>query len=355
MSKKKAYILAFQKVTNYGAVLQIYALKTVLERLGLVVETINYVPRWMKVTIKNQPNIKSYFKRKIMNLTFRSFFKKLNLTSPYYEKESMRRKLQDAEFYFVGSDQVWNQKIIGDDLTYFLDFAPEESKKIGYAISMGNTKFSEDFKDKVIPYIRRFNFVSARESFVSEYLKSIFPDLEVPVVLDPTLLLDAKDYKNISDKKNYKEPYIAVYAAMYDKNFFKLAFYLRRKLSLPLVNLGHHFSGADKHEYIWGPSHFLNRISQASLVLTNSFHGTAFSILFKKNFITVPNKNVAYSNLNARFIELTNKLNLSDRIASSIQEVNKLLTCNIDYTHAYKLLQIEREKSLNFLKKVLCE
>lgn len=354
MKQQKAYILAYQRATNYGAVLQIYALKKVLENFGLETLVIDYVPDWMKVSIKNKPHIKSYIKRKIMNYTFKSFFRKLNFTKKtFFDQDSLKNELQDGDFYFVGSDQVWNHKIMNNDTTYFLDFAPQKAKKIGYALSMGNQNFSNDFLQKVLPMINRFDHLSARETFVSNFIKKYNPECKVSDVLDPTLLLNAKDYSSIKKSTKFNSNYIVVYSAMHDENLYEYAKYLRQKTSLPLINLGYHFNGANKNEYIYGPQNWLNRMQQASFIITNSFHGTVFSILFKKQFLVVPNQSEIASGLNARFKELLESLQLNDRLIYSKEEIDEKVAKPVAFSKAFELLELRRAKSIQFIENAI--
>lgn len=352
MNYKKAYILAYQKATNYGAVLQIYALKTVLETYNIKVEVIDYIPNWMQVTLKNQPHFKSYVKRKIMSMTFKSFLKKLELTKKtYFSDQDLKNGLQDGDFYFVGSDQVWNPKIMKNDLAYFLNFVPNTSKKIGYAVSMGNQSLSNKFLQQVLPLIKDFNQLSARENYVANFINQYYPDVDVPVVLDPTLLLDSEDYIGVKSKKLFKSEFIAVYAAMHDEELYNYAKYLKQKTGLQLVNLGYHFSGADKHEYLLGPQNWLNRIAQSRYFITNSFHGTVFSVLYKKDFFVVPNQNE--QGLNARFTELLESIELDDRLIYSQEDLDRKINIDLDFNKAYRLLKTRREQSLYYIKKAI--
>lgn len=352
--EKLAYILAYQKATNYGAVLQIYALKKVLEKHNLRVEVIDYIPEWMKVTLKNQPTVLSYIKRKIMNLTFHDFFMKLGLTeTSFSSNDSLRSELDEGDYYFVGSDQVWNRNIMRDDPTYFLNFAPNNAKRIGYAISMGNKALVEPFKSEAYQLINEFDHLSARENYVSDFIRNEFPLLEVPVVLDPTLLLNIDDYKEVCDKKIFKNEFIMVYSAMRDQKLYDLAFHLKELTGLPIINLGYHFKGPDKHEYLKGPGNWLNRIKQAKYFITNSFHGTVFAVLGKSNFFVVPNENPAQKGLNARFVELLDSLDLSNQIISLKNELDSRLEDKINFDRAFILLEKRREISINYIQEAL--
>lgn len=354
MPRKKAYILAFQRALNYGAVLQIYALSKVVESLGVEVEVLDYVPSWMEINLKNQPSIMSYLKRCLMKIFFRDFQEKLKFTPRIYRSpKELEDHLDPVDFYITGSDQVWNEVITHKDDTYFLSFAPNEARKIGYAVSMGNQSVSADFDARVQTLVLKFDAISVREKFVSDYVKTFRPNINVPVVLDPTLLLDEQDYAHICSTKIYNEPYIAVYACMHDENFYELARYFRRKTGLPLVNLGYHFNGPDKHEFLFGPENWINRIKNASYILTNSFHGTAFSILHHKKFMVVPNSSLKQQGLNARFIELLASLGLSERIVQCEAEIDLCFDAPITYDVAFSLLHKRRDESITFLKNAL--
>src|SRR5690554_803959 len=346
MEKKKAYLLAFQRATNYGAVLQIFALKAFLEQRNIEVKVIDYIPQWMQVSLKNQPSILSYFKRRIMNFMFENFFKKLNFTKRrYYDLESLSKSLPFADFYFVGSDQVWNEKIIKQDPTYFLSFAPKNAVKIGYAISMGNNMLSDVFLNTVKSNIRSFNYISAREKFVSDFVEKQQFGKDVPVLLDPTLLLGQSDYDNLLSMNGFNEDYIAVYPCMRDERLYELALYLKKVTGLKLINLGYHFKGPDKHEYLSGPINWINRIKYSRYFITNSFHGTAFAITYKKLFFAVPTNKSNQLGRNARFTELLDSVSLTDRLINNKLDIDRLIDREIDYDNVHTLLVERRRES----------
>lgn len=354
MLRKKAYIIAFHRALNYGAVLQIYALSKVVERFGIDVEVIDYIPRWMEISLKNQPTLLSYVKRKFMKIFFRNFQGNLKKTPRTFKSlKELEEYLDPADFYITGSDQVWNEVITRKDEAYFLSFVPENSKRIGYAVSMGNRLISTDFDARVKELVLKFDAISVREKFVSDYVKTFSPDSDIPIALDPSLLLDEEDYALVCSTKTYQEPYIAVYACMHDKNLYELARYFKRKLGLPLVNLGYHFSGPDKHEYLFGPENWINRIKNARYILTNSFHGTVFSILHRKKFMVVPNNDVTQQGLNARFVELLASLGLSQRLVQNESDIDLCFDAPIDYDTAFRLLQNRRNESLAYLRSAL--
>lgn len=351
---RKAYLLAFHRATNYGAVLQLFALKTVLERYDLEVEVIDYTPKWMKVTLKNQRSLLSFIKRKVMNFTFKSFISKLDLTKENYsDLDNLRHSLPPADFYFVGSDQVWNEKIIKEDPTYFLPFAPDNSVKIGYAISMGNHFLSECLLRKVKSSILRFDFISGREQFVSDFVSDQHYNKKVPVLLDPTLLLKRNDYDEILLEKHYKEKFIAVYSCMRDDRLYEFARHLKMLTGLRLINLGYSFKGADKQEYLYGPINWINRIKHSTFFITNSFHGTAFAVIYSKVFFTVPTNIEAQLGKNARFIELLTSLNLADRLVYEKQDIDYLIDSSIEYDKAHGLLEKRRKEAILFLETAL--
>lgn len=345
---RKAYILAFQRATNYGAVLQIFALKTVLESMGLEVVVIDYVPDWMRATVKNQPTILSYVKRKVMNFTFLPIFRMLGLSSKTKLTREGIKRIIDGDYYFVGSDQVWNPRIMKEDLSYFLDFVPSDALRIGYAVSMGGVALSKEFCAKAILEIEKFKYLSGREAFVCDFVKKNFPEMKVPKVLDPTLLLDFEDYSIVKAKRQFTYEYILVYTAMHDSHFVKLAFHLREITGLKIVNVGHYFSGADIQESFKGPENWLNRIEQASFFITNSFHGTVFSILSRGNFMVVPSQTNLH--LNARFEELLESLDLSQRLVYNKHDVDRVLLLDVDYDVVNEKLARFRESSKQFIR-----
>lgn len=351
---KRVYLLAFQRATNYGAVLQLFALKKVIEKYDMEVRVVDYVPPWMKVTLKNQPSILSFLKRRIMNFTFKKIFNSLSFTnSSFYQNDALKKELTDGDFYFVGSDQVWNRSIMHNDPTYFLDFVPKNARRIGYAISMGNTHLEEPFKSEAFTLMREFDMISAREIFVKDYINSRLSDISVPIVLDPTLLLDYEDYQEVLEKRSFGEDYIAVYSAMHDQNLYDLANFLKKITGFKLVNLGYHFKGCDRHEYVFGPGNWLNRIKKSKYFITNSFHGSVFAILGKSKFFVVPNQDKRAEGLNARFMELLESLDLMNQVVYSESDLEEKLDQEICYEKAFGLLSKRRENSIAFIEEAL--
>jgi hypothetical protein len=218
---------------------------------------------------------------------------------------------------------------------------------------MGHKELEEPFKTDAYNLIKKFNHLSAREHFVSEFINQKYSNINVPVVLDPTILLDIEEYDEVCDNKNFGKEYIAVYSAMRDQRLYNLAFHLKELTGLPIINLGYHFSGPDKHEYIKGPENWLNRIKQAKFFITNSFHGTVFAVLSKSNFFVVPNDNPVQKGLNARFVELLDSLSLSNQIIIGKDELEAKLENEIPYNRAFELLQQRREISINYIREAL--
>ena len=306
-NKMKIGIITFHWAANYGAVLQGYALQEKLTKKGNKVSIINYYPKRFKKNYLNAlltkhirqipARIREIEKEKNI-APFRKRY--LNMTKYYSSSE----KLKNAEFlfdaYICGSDQIWNESFTlkGErkkTFSYFLDFAPKEKIIASYAASFGVTKYNQTLKPYIKKELKRFDFISVREKSGAEIVEDL--GLEKPyIVPDPTLLLEKKDYekfvtKNMSDAYIYKYMLHGqkcdVYSIIEDNN-------------LKVVEA--------QNESV---EEWLSNIYYSELVITNSFHGVVFSIMFQRPFIAVL---IEGSGMNDRIVTLLKKSGLENRI-----------------------------------------
>ena len=362
----KTGILTFHRALNYGAVLQAYALRKTICDLGHDCEVIDYgiigqEPRINLSFNGFKPfiasvliNLLSYFNADIRRSRFSKFRRNYLKTSTkrYLSNTDIKESIKNYDAFVTGSDQVWNPYLSNNDNSYFLDFVSVTKTKISYAASFGLSKIPVEVKKEYALLINRFNSVSVRESEGKEIIKELI-GRDSELVLDPTFLLTGENWLDIANPVSISGPYILCFVIMADPpGFMDFCHYLKKITGykiIRVVNPKYKLDFSLKIIASAGPLEFLGLMKNASIVVTNSFHGTAFSIIFKKPFYTF-----LYNNdRDIRLKEITQKLGLSDRLICNRSQQPLSESINIDYTEPYKILQIEIHKSVNFLKNSL--
>ncbi len=341
----KAGIITFHFAHNQGAVLQGYALQKFLKKLGHDAEVINYCPPYhtnrysarrnpfimASDTLKKNKNLKiqkrlykaarSFAKGIYISVTgvyklrekkFGDFVKKnLDLTREYKSLKDLQKNPPKCDIYISGSDQLWNPELVnnGFDGAYFLDFGASNIKKITYAVSLKES-YTQKEKDEIKAYCRNIDVISSREK--SETLDELLGE-NYTVCVDPTLLLSKEEFADAENEIEEKEPYIFVYGFETSPNMVEAVDVISKATGFRVIN------GSPDRVYLnnatklrnYGPGEFLGYIKNADFVITNSFHGTAFSLIYNKKFVTV-----AHTTRGRRMTELLGKMGLSDRIWS---------------------------------------
>lgn len=345
--------------TNYGGILQNYALQTVLKRMGHEVWTIdiyNYTwGEWLFTTLKILVHkllghdinfvLTPPQKIKYEDILRQFVYKHISLTSPrikWFNKNIIDKYQFDA--LLVGSDQTWrpayNKRI--EDL--FLDFARKHNMiKVAYAASFGTDVWEYSHAQTVncASLIKYFNAISVREKSGIDLCKK-YLNADVSHVLDPTLLLTKEDYTNLCCSiAKRKKLFIMAYILDLNEEKLKVIKDVSKNKGIPylIVEAESQLLEGDSVEK------WLSYFRDASFVLTDSFHGTIFSILFQKEFLVFRNK----SRGNSRFDSLLSVFNLNDRIYCD----NRINIKKIDWTEVDKIMDIEKNKSLNFLVSAL--
>ncbi|MBR2461082.1 MAG: polysaccharide pyruvyl transferase family protein [Clostridia bacterium] len=377
----KIGIITFHFVNNQGAVLQSYALQKYLSNQGHDVQIIDYRPKYHTVRYSPWKNpiryslwyynmhkrasirrkslvfAKSFVRCMYWNLLgthrtnsrlFNRFTSNyLNLTTKYESIKALQKHPPKMDAYITGSDQLWNPDLLDHDFdeAYFLNFGSNEIRKIAYAVSIGK-KLSEDECRKINILCEHLDAVSLRES-TPELLETI--DRDVHICVDPTLLLDADDYLNIESDVSEKEPYVFVYGLETSEDIRLAVQQVGNMCGYRVINGTPETVKLNGMNIInasdYAPDRFLSYIKNAEFVVTNSFHGTVFSILYKKKFITVP-----HTTRGRRMIELLYKLGLNSALwgAPEFSIENE-----IDYKSVYGKLSELRRASADYLEKAL--
>lgn len=280
--EKRIGILTFCRADNLGAVLQAYALsKYIIESIGVTTEIIDY--KCEKVESTRYAHAGNLVKRIPLALYYkikRSGFDRfrnehLPFSSTVYLKGNISESNQVYSTFIAGSDQIWNTECSGNDVTYFLDFADDEKDKIAYAASVGSIRFTNDEINTYTKYLSRFKVISVRE-------RSTINKLGLPngtmILPDPVFLLDKNQWNDVAHKKRHKKKYVFVYLIQEDVNVLNAATKYAKQHNCEIV------INKKSIEFIMhnAPDYFLGWIENAEAIFTNSFHGTAFSIIFQK-------------------------------------------------------------------------
>lgn len=364
----KIKTITCHNVNNFGASLQAYALMKYLDNLGHEVEIINYNPEYLKYNLfaigpkwKNNFILKMlYFayvipKRLIQyprRKKFSAFInKELKLTKKSYSSnDELKKDLPIADVYFAGSDQIWNTfKNNGKDPAFYLDFVPDNIVKASYAASFSTPTIENNFVDFVRQKLNRFDFISVREKTGLNILNSL--GFEGQVVLDPVFLIDNIQWIKLASRTKIKEEnYIFIYDQENNRNIKNTAIDLSRKLNLKIyaIEALYPFTYANKRIRNAGPIEFLNLILNCKVCLTNSFHCTAFSIIFNKDFYLFER---LHESVNSRMIDLLESIKLTHRIITDKKRIEEIEP--IDYKKINAILIKNKESSIKYIDKVL--
>lgn len=307
----KIGIITFHWGTNYGAVLQAFALQKYLTDIGNTVEIIDYYPVFFRKNVRKCIHPKHPFRtlREMRELIkekkLECFRKKFLNRTPYF---SSNNELRSADFnydcFISGSDQIWNMSFIkfGEQrktFSYFLDFVPNDRLIVSYAASFGTCECEEDLKDEISTCLKRYDFVSVRETSGLKIVKELGIK-EAVIVPDPTLLLQRVDYERLFKQTKSNKKSALVYM-LHDK----------MSTALPVINAVSKKKYSIKRIKQDSIKSWLYKIYNSDLVITNSFHGIVFSIIFHVPFVAML---IEGSGMNDRIHTLLGELGLNDRI-----------------------------------------
>ena len=348
-------ILTFPNSASYGAALQMYALYHTVEILGHTPEVINYKNSYMKQQKHVSTRIR--FRRNMSNLLHFQMFRKFDLFErrnmikyPGMQISNPQRLIEISKRYdavICGSDQVWNPDITGGDLSYFLNFCDDNTKRVAYAPSFGLSEFSGEFSEAIRDDLEKFHALSVREE-PGQSLISILLEKDVPLVCDPTLLMDANDWECLEKPHPAADgEYVFYYTVKTSSNMWNQCKAFAKERGLKIVTVGGNplKKSIDQVENIQNvvdidPGEWLYLLHHARYVFTNSFHGTAFSINYHKDFF------VELSSLtNSRLTQILQMLGLSAQVVG----VESLNGAAVDYSFADRVLPEIRSMSMNYL------
>jgi hypothetical protein len=365
--------ITYHRSENYGAVLQAYALQRVLADMGYISEIIDYWdPRTRTASFSCYRRLLHFVWHRLVKGTLVGMQRErrterfrqehLRLSNQRYSNARMLLSAApEYDAYITGSDQVWNPRIHGGDPAYFLTFAPVGKSLISYGASFGISRVPTRFLSDYAEWIANIHFLSTRELEGREIIK-LLTGRDAELVLDPTLLLDQEQWRKVAIPFCSRKPYILAYYMPGDREVNSAITEVSRHVSAltdwPIIRLG-------QKEYMrllpWrsaifdaGPSEYLGLFQSASFVVTNSFHGSAFAVIYRKPFlvpvnITLPPERA----LTSRVTTLLKTLKLEDRLFPVGSDLPDDRILSVNYDTADGQLRQERQRSIAFLGRAL--
>lgn len=375
MKKKVGIFTWCNRGINYGQTLQAYAVYKNLKNIGIDAKLIRYRKRieeepinkdlgnkWLNMLYEYSFDMykagTDFWKEKAKFLLFA--MKNINSSNYCYDKNTVEREISDCDALVCGSDQIWNPASF--DPIFFLDVGEIGLRRVAYAPSINDAL---DYEKKLHIYkrmeklIQNIDFVSVREDVGVDIVKEISGITPVHV-LDPTLLLRASDWGKVASKRLIKEPYMLCYVLGEIKQQEETVRRIAKEREIKKIVF---VNVKNTKEYALtttcmeplhgiGPEDFLSLIKYSEVVFTDSFHGVAFSINFKKEFFAFKRYQMSteYGGA-ARVNSILRLLHLEERCIDS-----NTITANmkkVDYSIVQPILEKERAKSINYLKKAL--
>lgn len=363
----KIGIITFHQALNYGALLQAYALQRILNSMGAYAEIIDYHCRiiedaYVFPSLKRCRTLKDvmkYFLQGKIEIEKRKRFdvfrqQKLNLSDKCYAIDSIK----DAELQYdrlvAGSDQVWNCNAHNFDKNYFLQFVKDPKKKFSYAASIGLSKIPEQFKKEYYALLKDFSGCSVREKRGLKALTEIGIQ-DVRVDIDPTLLLSKEEWMFDFSLHTGEGHYIFAYYFELTSSLKVFIEKLSQETGCYVKFLGKPirapFSCKCKAVQTADPVDFLDAIANADYVVTNSFHGTVFSIIFNKPFFT--ELLIKSAEVNSRLIDILEVTGLESRQIQNFSSISDALKMKINWTIVSKKLEIMKKNSLEYIRSII--
>lgn len=350
-------------VYNIGASLQAYALQTYLKSLGHDVKIIDYKPDYLskhyRLDIVGNPKYDKPFLKQAYLLAklpgrlhmlprkkaFDSFTAKyIDLTKRYTSNEELKKEPPEADVYFAGSDQIWNPLFPnGKDPAFYLDFV-QQGIRASYAASFAVDEFPQELREVTAQCLDRFDRIAVRETSGLSVLKTLGITNAV-TVLDPVFLLDRAQWEAMAGRpEGCETPYLLVYDFDNSASVRRLAEKIAAENGLKIYSI-FELPYAERCFSLCGPEAFLGLVQGATFVLSNSFHATAFSVIFEREFAVVERT----EKINTRMRDLTALLGLSDHMVTDTANV----PFNTDWTQVERHLADEIHRSKAYIDEVL--
>jgi len=361
----KIAILTIHDFNNYGNRLQNYATHTILVRMGISAETL------VIEDVKTIKRILSSIIRKVCYMIFPQLYVKWNpisakwtrfelFTKKYIPENIVYSKNRDVsnsvinkyDYFLVGSDQVWNPTFSNVQIGNFLLEFANSSRRISFAASFGMDYLSDEWFSQYASELLKFKAISVRENRGAEIIKELIGK-DVSVLIDPTLLLSANDWRKIAKPVRIKsnKPYILTcFLGEKSKLYTEIIEKIAVEYSLDIKNL------CDKNDlelFQAGPAEYLYLLDHAAFICSDSFHTAVFSVLFDKPFLILNRiEHNEICPMNSRIETFLNKVNLKQKLQV---DINNSMLFDCDYHSAHEILECERIKAMHFLENALFE
>lgn len=361
----KVSVITRHAITNYGSLLQALATQKAVESLGHTCEIVDFVrsdesPLHLEATLlRGKPSWNGSFLKRVAyhalrqpeNLTGALRFarerrKLLNLSRRYQSAGELSSDPPSADVYMTGSDQTWGPTSSGEyDPSYLLSFVPDYAPKVSYAASFGKKVPAGELEATFQTFLARYNAITVREDSAVQLLSAW--GLRAKQVLDPTLLLSGDDWRRFAGEESARSPYVLVYQIHSDPRVGRYAEAAAKDLGLPLVRVSAHFhqvTREGKLEYLPDVREFIRLIDGARLLVTDSFHGTAFAINLNTSFVEV----LPYNGTASRNVSILRLSHLEDRVLKGNDF--SLAERPVDFKSVNNVFSREREQSLAVLR-----
>lgn len=349
---RKVLIATLHFYNNFGSVLQAYALKRTLEKLGYAADILPYRPRLPEYTYFQEPTLQQAYAEKCARF---ADFRRQTLGMEQ-DTDRIEKRWKEYDVYIAGSDIVWGREFSGLDGAYFLEFAPKDRPKIAYAASVILTENGRTEDDSLFAeWLPFFDAVSVRETSSVPAVQR-FTDRKVASALDPTLLLTREEYAPLEaecETATVGGPYLLSYFLTHDPAVVDYTNLLAQKLGLRIIHYFADYPGRvfpkDTGCFAFaGPGEFLSLVKNAACVFTNSFHGTCFAMIYRKPFYTYMAKRAMLS----RVRDTVGRLGMRERFFADSSDLFRM-SLEIDYTGMKDRLLQEQIASLHFLTTAL--
>ena len=347
---------------NFGSVLQTLATYRVLTKYARTVQVVNYRPQ--RVTIKyyfcHFKNLKEYIYKIILFPVYlinrfiytRILKKYVNLTTPVYSIKQLRALSLKSDLFVTGGDQVWNSiHNQGIDVAYYWGFLDDSAIMIALSSSFGRDELFPDEYEYAKNRLKKYKMISVREATGKKIVESM--GLKATHLFDPTFFLSKEQWQVYMPSRRIKDNYLLVYIPyniVSKKEIYKKARWISKTRNLKIIAFSWTHKKESYADYtirFASPLDFLGLMNEADYIITNSFHGTAFSIILNKQFCVYKP-----SHFVNRIESLLDSCKLRDRlIVSKISEDDVLKS--IDYEIVNKILDTERKKAFNFLDEAI--
>lgn len=374
-NNKKIALFSCHNEPNYGSMLQAYALAESIHLLGKHAEYVNY-------HVSQKPTLLSRLRRCVSWLLHVLYIRRRESEFAFFQTEPFRKVMEKyAEFhqkympvanidydsdsvknifsfdkysrYIVGSDQMWAPHLYSPNKPYFLDWLDFPNRN-SYATSLGGVVFTDEYLSLLIDKLSKFDNISCREKTNCKMLSEKLGK-DVKYVLDPTLLLNSVQWGKVAiSPLSNKRPYILAYILGEKDCITQFAEKLGQKKNLPVYYI------LTRPKYLTyknvlgdvGPAEFVGLIRDADYIVTDSFHGSLFSINFNRNFYAFSKREGNLNTMdNVRILEFLSELGLQSRFQADSEAV---FLSDIEYTDVNRLIETLRDSSNKYLKSIVC-